>query len=65
VADGQTGFLVPPRDPVALADRLALLIANPRLRMEFGRRGEHRVRRLFTWEAVVDRLERVYRRVTA
>jgi glycosyltransferase involved in cell wall biosynthesis len=60
VADGQTGFLVPPRDPVALADRLALLIANPRLRMEFGRRGEHRVRRLFTWERVTKAIERLY-----
>jgi len=60
VADGQTGFLVPPRDPVALADRLALLLGNPALRMEFGRRGEHRVRRLFTWERVTKAIERLY-----
>ena len=36
VDDGRTGFLVPPRDASALADRLARLFAAPQLRQEMG-----------------------------
>jgi glycosyltransferase involved in cell wall biosynthesis len=36
VVDGQTGFLVPPRDPAALAAALQKLIMDPDLRAEFG-----------------------------
>jgi D-inositol-3-phosphate glycosyltransferase len=63
VADGETGYLVPPRDPEALADRLAVLLANPRLRASFGARGRRRVERLFTWDRVGAAIERLYREV--
>lgn len=36
VQDGVTGFLVPPRDPVALAEAIKKLIASPELRQKFG-----------------------------
>ncbi len=36
VVDGQTGFLVPPRNPAALAAALAQLIASPALRARMG-----------------------------
>jgi glycosyltransferase involved in cell wall biosynthesis len=65
VADGHTGFLVPPRDSAALADRLALLIQNPALRKRLGRNGQRRVRRLFTWERVVRAMERLYAEVAS
>jgi D-inositol-3-phosphate glycosyltransferase len=64
VADGQTGYLVPPRAPAALADRLALLLRNPRLRATFGANAIRRVHRLFTWERVAAAIERLYRDVT-
>jgi glycosyltransferase involved in cell wall biosynthesis len=60
VANGRTGFLVPPRDPAALADRLATLIREPALRTNLGRRGRRRAERLFTWERVTAALERLY-----
>ena len=60
VADGETGFLVPPRDPLALADRLSLLLTQPRLRESMGRAGQRRVQRLFTWERVAAAIERLY-----
>jgi glycosyltransferase involved in cell wall biosynthesis len=63
VADGETGFLVPPRDAAALADRLAMLIRHSALRKKFGAAGHRRVHRLFTWERVATAVERVYAQV--
>ncbi|MGE5468170.1 MAG: glycosyltransferase [Ignavibacteria bacterium] len=65
VVDGSTGYLVPPDDPVALAERLARLHRDADLRHEFGRRGLRRVRRHFTWRLVAAELARVYREVAA
>lgn len=65
VVDGVTGFLVPPRDPVALADRLAELHANPGLARAMGRAGMARTRGLFTWDHVAGALAEVYADVVA
>ena len=43
----ETGLLVPPRSPHALADALALLAANPELALRLGRNGARRVRESF------------------
>src|SRR5688572_8513605 len=63
VADGETGYLVPPQNPEALADRLAMLITRPRLREQFGASGRRRVQRFFTWDRVGAAIERLYREV--
>jgi D-inositol-3-phosphate glycosyltransferase len=63
VADGETGYLVPPRDPQALADRLALLITHPQLRTKLGASGRKRVQRLFTWDRVGAAIEHLYHEV--
>jgi glycosyltransferase involved in cell wall biosynthesis len=60
VADGETGYLVPPKNPAALADRLSVLLPNPPLREQMGLAGERRVKRLFTWDRVVAAIERLY-----
>ncbi|HSC63975.1 MAG TPA: glycosyltransferase family 1 protein [Caldimonas sp.] len=65
VVDGVTGFLVPPRDPDALADRLEHLRADPRLARAMGRAGARRVRTHFTWDRVAEELEGVYQNVLA
>lgn len=61
VVDGVTGYLVPPNDPSALADRLARLRLNPAQARMFGRAGMRRVRSEFTWQRVAASLESVYR----
>lgn len=63
VTDGVTGYLVPPKDPAALAERLAFLWSNPALAAALGRAGIRRVRAQFTWELVAARLVEVYRAV--
>lgn len=60
VADGETGFLIPPRDPFALAERLAVLFRNPAVMRQLGTSAQQRVNRLFTWERVTAAIERLY-----
>jgi D-inositol-3-phosphate glycosyltransferase len=60
VVDGVTGYLVPPRDPVALADRLAQLHHTPARARAFGRAGMRRVRGNFTWQRVATQLAALY-----
>ena len=55
VVDGQTGFLVPPGDAVALADKLRVLLDDYELRVEMGRRGRARAEREFCWPRIVER----------
>ena len=42
IEDGNTGFLVTPRSPDELADKLALLLADEGLRKEMGLRARER-----------------------
>jgi glycosyltransferase involved in cell wall biosynthesis len=65
VSDGQTGFLIPPRDPGSLARRLADLAANETLRARLGRQGLRRVRQLFTWRKVTEAIVKVYEEVVS
>jgi glycosyltransferase involved in cell wall biosynthesis len=53
-----TGLLVPPGDPVALAETLERLIRDPEERARLGAAGEHHVRRHFSIEAGIDLLAR-------
>lgn len=65
VVDGDTGFLVPPEDPEALADKLALLKKTPELARRMGEAGYARARRSYTWRRVVRSLAACYARVIA
>lgn len=47
VEDGVTGLLVPPEDPVALADALQRLAGDPELARRMGRNGREKVLREF------------------
>lgn len=64
VADGQTGLLVPPKDPVALANALILLKSSPDLARTMGEAGLARAREMFTWDGVADALANIYARVS-
>ena len=62
VADGETGFLVRPEDPAALAAALARLLADPELRARFGRAGRRRFVERFTNTRMAADTLRVYAR---
>jgi glycosyltransferase involved in cell wall biosynthesis len=48
VVDGVTGFLIPPKDPTALADGIGRLCDEPPLRRAMGERARARVRQRFS-----------------
>jgi glycosyltransferase involved in cell wall biosynthesis len=54
VVDGETGIVVPPRDPAALRSALERLLADPDLRRKLGSAGRERARTHFSWERVTD-----------
>jgi len=63
VADGETGFIVPPNDPAALRCKLEWIRDHSAEAVGMGIAGRKRVEERFTWHAVVDRCLRAYRGV--
>jgi glycosyltransferase involved in cell wall biosynthesis len=55
VADGETGFIVPPNDPAALRAKLEWLRDHPSEARMLGAAGRRRVRDQFTWPVIVRR----------
>jgi phosphoheptose isomerase len=63
VVHGETGYLVPPRNPNALAKRMARLLKSPELLERFGQQAVQRANELFTWEKVAGQIATLYERV--
>jgi glycosyltransferase involved in cell wall biosynthesis len=57
VADGETGVLIPPGDPAALAEALERLLADPALAHRMGAAGRERVLRASSWQAVAEQFD--------
>ena len=60
VADGRTGLLVEPGDPLALADALLTLLADPERARAMGAAGRKDAVAHWTWQRAADRLCAVY-----
>ena len=56
IADGETGRLVPPRDPAALAAALVDLIGDPAMRGRLGKAAAETVRRRFDMSHGIDQV---------
>jgi len=57
VLDGETGFLVPPKDAQSIAERLERLISDPDLRRKVGAAGRRRYEENFTVEKFRNSME--------
>ena len=60
MVDGETGYLVPPRDPQATADRLVFLLERPEARARMGEAALARARQAFTVDRMVEQTLAVY-----
>jgi glycosyltransferase involved in cell wall biosynthesis len=54
VVDGETGLVVPPRNPPALRAALERLLEDPELRRTYGAAGRARAAERFSWGSVTD-----------
>lgn len=63
VLDPETGLLVPPDAPEALADALLTLLRDPARCAASGRAGRERVEQHYTLPEMIERTEAIYRRV--
>jgi len=61
VEEGVSGLLVPPADPVALAEGIESLMCDPALRERLGRAGRERIETHFSADAVAGQWEKFYR----
>ena len=60
VADGETGLLVPPDDPAALAAALNALVRDPARAAAMGLAGRKRAMAEFGWDAIAAQTAALY-----
>jgi alpha-maltose-1-phosphate synthase len=60
VVDGETGWLVPPGEPAALAEALRGALADPARAKRMGEAGRRRVEAHFSWDRIAERTLAVY-----
>ena len=63
VIDGESGILVPEKDPVALADAFKRLEADPALIEQLLAGARKRISECFIWDGIIERQVEVYKRV--
>ena len=62
IVDGETGYLVLPRDPAKLRNALLKLLDDKELRRRMGLAGRERIRDLCSWEKVAPATIELYRK---
>ena len=58
--NGITGFVVPPRDPGALAEKVLWLLEHPDLAQQMGREGRRRVETVFSLSRMQESFGNLY-----
>jgi glycosyltransferase involved in cell wall biosynthesis len=60
VVDGVTGWIVPPRNPAVMAEKIVDLLGDPQRAISWGELGRRRVKELFSVERMVESHVRLY-----
>jgi len=63
IIDGRTGFVVPARDPGALAEKIKILIKNPKLRAKMGKEGREHVIKNYILEKQTEEQIKMYKKI--
>ena len=62
VDDGVTGFIVPPRNPEALADAIVKLLKDEKLRKEMGENAYRKLKTDLSWDNIAEKTIEVYKK---
>ncbi len=60
IRDGDSGFIVPPKDPEKLAARIIEVLSDETLRKKMGRKGREIALKKFDWDIIAEKTERFY-----
>jgi len=60
IESGESGILVPPNDPIKLAEAIQFLLDNEYIRIKLGSEGRKKVEREFSWDVIAKRLCEIY-----
>ncbi|PYP57483.1 MAG: hypothetical protein DMD40_08010 [Gemmatimonadetes bacterium] len=60
IGDGETGLLVPPEDPTAIAKAIERIATDPAFAKRLAEAGSRRVREQFGWEAIIAAWQECY-----
>jgi len=60
VIDGKTGFIIEKRDPQALAEKIALLLRDPKLAKKMGKAGRKHAVEHFTRQRMAQEVAELY-----
>ncbi|KFD40800.1 glycosyl transferase family 1 [Peptococcaceae bacterium SCADC1_2_3] len=59
IEDGENGFLVEPRSPKQIADKVLLLLADDELRERISKNNKEKAKN-YSWTSIIEKLEKVY-----
>lgn len=65
VRHGETGYLVPPRDPQRLAEAIVALLSDSKMRADMGGKALHMAQTELSWPRIAQQILRVYRKACA
>jgi glycosyltransferase involved in cell wall biosynthesis len=60
ITDGETGLLVPPRNPKRLAEVILMLLEEEEMRKRIGINARRHVVDNYDWEIITNSVEKVY-----
>ena len=60
VDDGKTGFIVPPKDPEALAEAIIKLLKDENLRKEMGENAYKKMKEELSWDKIAEKTLKIY-----
>ncbi len=63
IEEGKTGFLVPPRNPEAIAEKIIYLLKRPKLMQKMGLEGRKKAEKEFNINDYTKKIEELYKKV--
>jgi len=63
IENGENGFIVPQKDPKALAEKIIYLIEHEEMRMAFGEKGRRLVKEVFEYDEELKKVEDIYQQL--